>query len=56
VSALGLSLAIVKPPVVAVGAGILQGEKLLIGGSLVGVIGIAGISAWTQRRRKQTSD
>jgi uncharacterized membrane protein YdjX (TVP38/TMEM64 family) len=56
VSALGLSLTIVKPPVVAVGAGILQGEKLLIGGSLVGVLGIAGISAWTQRQRKQTSD
>lgn len=35
-SALGLSIAIVKPPVVAVGAGILQGEKLLISASLVG--------------------
>lgn len=55
-SALGLSIAIVKPPVVAVGAGILQGEKLLIGASLVGVIAIAIISAWTRRKGNQTSN
>lgn len=55
-SALGLSIALVKPPVVAVGAGILQGEKLLIGASLVGVIAIAIISAWTRRKGNQTSN
>lgn len=50
--ALGLSILIVKPPVVAVGAGILQGEKLLIGASVVGVLAIAIISAWTRRKGK----
>jgi uncharacterized membrane protein YdjX (TVP38/TMEM64 family) len=56
IGALMLSIVIVKPPVVAVGAGILQGEKLLIGASVVGVLVIAIISAWTRRKAKQTSD
>lgn len=55
-SALGLSIVIVKPPIVAVGAGILQGEKLLIGASVVGVIAIAIISAWTRRKGNQTAN
>lgn len=55
-SALGLSIVIVKPPVVAVGAGILQGEKLLIGVSVVGVLAIAIISAWVRRKGSQTAD
>lgn len=55
-SALILSIVIVKPPVVAVGAGILQGEKLLIGASVVGVLTIAVISAWTRRKAKQTTN
>jgi uncharacterized membrane protein YdjX (TVP38/TMEM64 family) len=55
-SALGLSIALVKPPVVAVGAGILQGEKLLIGVSVVGVFVIAIISAWTRRQGNQTAN
>ncbi len=54
-SALGLSIVLVKPPVVAVGAGILQGEKLLIGASVVGVSAIAIISAWTRRKANQTA-
>lgn len=56
ISALILSISIVKPPVVAVGAGILQGEKLLIGASVVGVLAIAIISAWTRRKAKQTAN
>jgi uncharacterized membrane protein YdjX (TVP38/TMEM64 family) len=52
--ALGLSIIIVKPPVVAVGAGILQGEKLLIGASVLGVFVIAAISAWVRRKGKQS--
>lgn len=56
ISALGLSIVIVKPPVVAVGAGILQGEKLLIGVSVVGVFAIAMISAWTRRKGNQTTN
>ncbi len=54
-SALGLSIVLVKPPVVAVGAGILQGEKLLIGASVVGILAIALISAWTRRKANQTA-
>ncbi len=54
ISALGLSIAIVKPPVVAVGAGILQGEKLLIGASLLGILAIAAISAWTRHQESST--
>jgi uncharacterized membrane protein YdjX (TVP38/TMEM64 family) len=53
VCALGVSLAIIKPPVVAAGAGLLQGEKLLIGGSLLGMLAIAVISAWFRRKEKQ---
>ncbi len=56
IGALGLSIAIVKPPVVAVGAGILEGEKLLIGASVLGVLAIALISAWMRRKSKQTID
>lgn len=56
ISALGLSIVIVKPPVVAVGAGILQGEKLLIGSAVVGVFAIALISAWTRRKGNQTAN
>ena len=56
ISALGLSIAIVKPPVVAVGAGILQGEKLLIGASVVGMLAIAIISAWTRHKGNQTAN
>jgi uncharacterized membrane protein YdjX (TVP38/TMEM64 family) len=51
--ALGLSIAIVKPPVVAAGAGILEGEKLLVGASILGVLAIAVISAWFRRKEKQ---
>lgn len=56
IGALGVSIAIVKPPVVAVGAGILEGEKLLIGTAVVGVLAIALISAWMRRKSKQTID
>lgn len=54
-SALVLSIVLVKPPVVAVGAGILQGEKLLIGASVVGALALAIISAWTRRQANQTA-
>ena len=56
ISALGLSIVLVKPPVVAVGAGIIQGEKLLIGASIVGMLAIAIISAWTRRKGNQTAN
>ncbi|MEP1061226.1 TVP38/TMEM64 family protein [Stenomitos frigidus] len=55
-SALGLSIVIVKPPLVAAGAGILQGEKLLIGASVLGVLAIAIITAWTRRKGNQIAN
>lgn len=55
-SALGLSIVLVRPPLVAVGAGVLQGEKLLIGASVVGVLAIAIISGWTQRKADRTAN
>jgi uncharacterized membrane protein YdjX (TVP38/TMEM64 family) len=55
VTALGVSLVIVKPPVVAAGAGLLEGEKLLIGMSVIGMLAIAIISAWLRRQEKQNS-
>jgi hypothetical protein len=54
-SALGLSIAIVKPPLVAAGAGMIQGDELLIGGSLVGVLVFAIVSAWIRRRETRSS-
>ncbi|WP_233221105.1 TVP38/TMEM64 family protein [Chlorogloea sp. CCALA 695] len=56
ISALGLSIVLVKPPLVAVGAGVLQGEKLLIGASVVGILAIALMSAWTRRKAHQTAN
>jgi uncharacterized membrane protein YdjX (TVP38/TMEM64 family) len=53
VSALGVSLIIFKPSVVAAGAGLIQGEKLLIGGSLIGMLVIGIISAWFRSKEKQ---
>jgi uncharacterized membrane protein YdjX (TVP38/TMEM64 family) len=55
-SALGLSILIVKPPLVAAGAGIIEGEKLLIGASVIGVLAIAIITAWTRRKGNQTTN
>lgn len=56
ISALGLSIVLVRPPLVAVGAGFLHGEKLFIGASVVGVSAIAIISAWTRRKARQTAN
>lgn len=55
-SALGLSIVLVRPPLVAVGAGFLHGEKLFIGASVVGISAIAIISAWTRRKARQTAN
>lgn len=54
-SALVLSIVIVKPPIVAVGAGILEGNKLLIVASLIGVFGLAIISGWIRRKEASTT-
>jgi uncharacterized membrane protein YdjX (TVP38/TMEM64 family) len=57
--ALGLSMVLIKPPVVAAGAGLIQGDKLLIVGSFVGVLALAIATAWINRKKvtsKTTSD
>jgi uncharacterized membrane protein YdjX (TVP38/TMEM64 family) len=55
VSALMVSLAIVKPPVVAAGAGLIEGEKLLIAGAAIGMLAIAIISARLRRKGSSPS-
>jgi uncharacterized membrane protein YdjX (TVP38/TMEM64 family) len=55
VSALVVSLALVKPPVVAAGAGLIEGEKLLIGVSAIGMLAIAIISARLRRKGSSPS-
>lgn len=54
-SALALSVAISKPPIVAAGAGLISGERLLLGGSIVGVLAIAAVSAWIKRNDRVDS-
>ncbi|MDJ0661920.1 MAG: VTT domain-containing protein [Crocosphaera sp.] len=48
--ALVISIGISNPPIVALGAGLLEGGKLLLGVALVGVFGLAIISGLVQRR------
>ncbi|WP_156427144.1 hypothetical protein [Leptolyngbya sp. NIES-2104] len=48
-----LSIVIVKPPLVGISAGILQGKKLLIETLNVGVFANAIVSAWLKRKSKQ---
>ncbi len=48
--ALIISIAISNPPIVALGAGLLEGGKLLLGIALIGVFILATITGWVQRR------
>lgn len=48
--ALAISIAISNPPIVALGAGLLEGGKLLLGMALSGVFILAIITGWVQRR------
>ncbi|ASC71193.1 TVP38/TMEM64 family membrane protein [Halomicronema hongdechloris C2206] len=49
--ALVLSIAISNPPIVALGAGILEGGKLLLGFALLGIFGLAIVTGLVQRYR-----
>ena len=51
--ALVLSIAISNPPIVALGAGLLEGGKLLLGFALLGVFGLAIITGLVQRQPEQ---
>ncbi|NJN37481.1 MAG: TVP38/TMEM64 family protein [Acaryochloridaceae cyanobacterium CSU_3_4] len=54
-SALGLSIVLIKPPVVAVGASLIQGDKVLIFALVVGMFGLAILSAWLRRKSAPAS-
>ncbi|MCU0571176.1 MAG: VTT domain-containing protein [Oculatellaceae cyanobacterium Prado106] len=54
-SALVLSIAIAKPPLVALGAGLFEGGRMLLGLALLGMFGLAMITAWVNHRRRSTS-
>lgn len=51
-SALVLSIAIAKPPLVALGAGIFEGGQMLLGVALLGMFVLAMITAWVNHRQK----
>ena len=51
--ALILSILISNPPVVALGAGVLEGGKLLLGFALLGAFGLAAITGFVQKRRRE---
>lgn len=48
--ALLLSIVIAKPPLVALGAGALEGGKTLLGFALVGMFGLAIVTGWLNRK------
>ncbi|MDJ0708002.1 MAG: VTT domain-containing protein [Leptolyngbyaceae cyanobacterium MO_188.B28] len=51
--ALILSILISNPPVVALGAGVLEGGKLLLGFALLGAFGLAAVTGFVQKRRRE---
>ncbi|MEM9804273.1 MAG: VTT domain-containing protein [Cyanobacteria bacterium P01_D01_bin.56] len=51
VPALILSIAISNPPIVALGAGLLEGGKLLLGFAMLGAFGLALLTGFLQRKR-----
>ncbi|MBT9311680.1 TVP38/TMEM64 family protein [Leptothoe kymatousa] len=53
VPALLLSIAISNPPIVALGAGLLEGGKLLLGFAILGVFALALLTGLLQRKQPQ---
>lgn len=49
--ALSLSILIAKPPIVAIGAGIFEGGRILLGAALLGTFGLAMITGWFKRNQ-----
>ena len=50
--ALMLSIAIAKPPLVALGAGVFEGGRMLLGVALSGMFVLAIMTGWLNRRRQ----
>jgi uncharacterized membrane protein YdjX (TVP38/TMEM64 family) len=55
ISALMLSIVVAKPPLVALGAGILEGGKLLLGFALLGMFLLAMVTGWLNRKQSLPS-
>ncbi len=52
IGALGLSIIIAKPPIVAIGAGIFEGGRILLGIALLGTFALALLTGWVKRNQK----
>ena len=53
--ALTLSIVVAKPPLVALGAGVLEGGKLLLGFALLGMFLLALVTGWLNRKQSLSS-
>jgi len=53
--ALMLSIVVAKPPLVALGAGVLEGGKLLLGFALLGMFLLAMVTGWLNRKQSLPS-
>lgn len=51
--ALVISIVVSNPPIVALGAGILEDGKILLGVALLGVFALAIITGWVQRKQER---
>ncbi|WAL60360.1 TVP38/TMEM64 family protein [Thermocoleostomius sinensis] len=51
VGALSLSIVIAKPPIVAIGAGIFEGGRILLGIALLGTFALAILTGWLRRNQ-----
>ncbi|MCY7383441.1 MAG: VTT domain-containing protein [Microcoleus sp. CAN_BIN18] len=55
IPALTLSIVVAKPPLVALGAGVLEGGKLLLGFALLGMFLLALVTGWLNRKQSLSS-
>ena len=53
--ALTLSIVVAKPPLVALGAGVLEGGKWLLGFALLGMFLLALVTGWLNRKQSLPS-
>lgn len=55
ITTLTLSIVVAKPPLVALGAGVLEGGKLLLGFALLGMFLLAFVTGWLNRKHSLPS-
>jgi uncharacterized membrane protein YdjX (TVP38/TMEM64 family) len=51
IGALSLSIVIAKPPIVAIGAGLFEGGRVLLGIALLGTFALAMLTGWLKRNQ-----